>query len=397
MIPPARRVQSLPPYVFLELQRMRDLARSRGVDVIDLTVGNPTAPVPEVALRTLAETIREDPTVHGYPPFRGTPRFRGAVADWYRRRFDVSLDPESEVLPLLGSKEGLYHLMQAYLDGGDVVLVPTPCYPAYLGAARLCEARAVEIPLREEDGFRLRVDQIDEAAARAARMLLLNTPHNPTGGVATLDDLREVVAFCRDHEILLVSDLPYSELALDEGFEPPSVLQLPGAREIAVELQSLSKSHSMAGWRVGFGVGNAEVLDHLARLKSNADFGMFGAIQAAAAAALDDSEEIVATTRAVYRERRDVLCDALVEAGWPVTPPRAAMYVWTRIPRRAGDDDRAFVAELFERSGVLLSPGSGFGIAGRGYVRLSLVLEPSRLREAAARIAGSGLLDPAGG
>lgn len=392
MISPALRVRSLPPYVFLELQRMRDEARARGVDVIDLTVGNPTAPVPPAAIRVLQERVVDDPSVHGYPPFKGTPEFRGSVAAWYRRRFGVQLDPEREVLPLLGSKEGLYHVMQTYLDPGDTVLVPTPCYPAYLGAARLCDAQCVEIPLLEEDGFVLRVDRIDGAAARAARILLLNYPHNPTGAVASREQLRDIVAFCRDHDILLVSDLPYSELALDEDFLPPSVLELPGAREICVEMNSLSKSHSMAGWRVGFGVGNAEVLSSLGRLKSNADFGMFAAVQAAAAAALDTSEETLPTTRRVYRERRDALCSALAEVGWPVTPPRAAMYVWARLPRGCGDDDRAFVSTLFERTGVLLSPGAGFGAAGRGFVRLSLVFDPVVMREAARRIGESGLI-----
>lgn len=392
MISPARRVQSLPAYVFLELQRLRDEAVARGVDVIDLTVGNPTAPVPLAAIRTLQESVDSDPGVHGYPPFRGTPRLRNAVASWYARRFGVKLDPEREVLPLLGSKEGLYHVMQTFLNAGDTVLVPTPCYPAYLGAARLCEAEIVEIALREEDDFVLRVDHIDAAVAKAARMLLLNYPHNPTGAVATREQLRDVVAFCRDHDILLVSDLPYSELALDEDFLPPSVLELPGAREICVEMQSLSKSHSMAGWRVGFGVGNAEVLGHLARLKSNADFGMFTAIQSAAAAALDTSEESLPLTRRTYRERRDALCPALNAVGWPVKPPRAAMYVWARLPERFGDDDRTFVHELLERTGVLIAPGTGFGAAGRGYVRLSLVFEPARLREAAERIGRSGLV-----
>jgi len=305
----------------------------------------------------------------------------------------VTLDSTREVLPVLGSKEGLYHLMQAYLNPGDGVLVPTPCYPAYLGAVRLCGAEPIEVPLEPEHDFALRVEDIPTDAARAAAMLIVNTPHNPTGAVIDPDGLRDVVAFARDHDLLLVSDIPYSELVLEDEPPPPSLLSFPGARDVTVELQSLSKSHSMAGWRVGFAVGNEEALANLAKLKSNADFGMFRAIQDAAAAALGASDEAVAVTRRTYRARRDVVCDALDALGWPAKRPRAGMYVWTRLPERAGDDDQTFVRTLFERTHVLLSPGSGFGASGRGWVRLSLVGSEQRLHEAVSRIGDSGLLD----
>lgn len=391
MRPSSRRLQSLPPYVFLELQQLRDAARAEGHDVIDLTVGNPDAPVPRQALDALVAAL-ESPGAHGYPPFRGTDAFREAVTRWYARRFDVTLDPAREVLPVLGSKEGLFHLMQAMLDPGDAVLVPTPCYPAYLGAARLCAAEPIEIPLRPENDFELRAEEIPTDAARAAAMLIVNTPHNPTGAVTPPSVLRDLVAFARDYDLLLVSDIPYSELVLDDGPPPPSLLSFPGAREVTVELQSLSKSHSMAGWRVGFAVGNADALSHLAKLKSNADFGMFRAIQDAAAAALDASEDAVAITRSTYRERRDAVCDALDTIGWPARRPRAGMYVWTRVPDGHGDDDQAFVRELFARTNVLLSPGSGFGASGRGWVRLSLVGDTTRLQTAVARIGESGMI-----
>ena len=388
---PARRLRALPPYVFLELQRLRDEAHDAGHEVIDLTIGNPDAPVPEAVNRALTGALSAA-GVHGYPPFRGSERLRRSVAAWYRRRFGVEIDPGREVLPVLGSKEGLYHLMQAYLDPGSSVLVPTPCYPAYLGAARLCDAEPVEIPLRAENDFVLDLRDVPADAARAASMLIVNSPHNPTGAVTGRDVWRDVVAFARDHDLLLVSDIPYSELVLDDTAPPPSVLEFPGAREIAVELQSLSKSHSMAGWRVGFAVGNAEAIGSLAKLKSNADFGMFLAIQHAAAAALDASEDTVVITRQVYRERRDAVCDGLDAIGWPVRRPRAGMYVWTRLPDRAGDDDQAFVRELFDRTRVLLSPGSGFGAAGRGWVRMSLVGDVPQLRRAVHRIGDSGLI-----
>jgi LL-diaminopimelate aminotransferase len=388
---PAQRLRALPPYVFLELQRRRDEARAAGHDVIDLTVGNPDAPVPDVVPRALTEALRTT-GVHGYPPFRGSERLRRSVVDWYHRRFGVDLDPTREVLPVLGSKEGLYHLMQAYLDPGSSVLVPTPCYPAYLGAARLCDAEPIEIPLRAENDFVLDLRDVPTDAARAASMLVVNSPHNPTGAVTDRARWREIVAFARDHDLLLVSDIPYSELVLDDTPPPPSVLEFPGAREIAVELQSLSKSHSMAGWRVGFAVGNAEAIGNLAKLKSNADFGMFLAVQQAAAAALDASEDTVAITRQVYRERREAVCDGLDAIGWPARRPRAGMYVWTRLPASAGDDDQGFVRGLFERTHVLLSPGSGFGDAGRGWVRLSLVGDVPLLRRAVQRIGDSGLV-----
>ena len=385
------RLRALPPYVFLELQQRRDTARAAGHDVIDLTVGNPDAPLATGVREALVAAL-DAPGAHGYPPFRGTGRFREAVVDWYARRFDVVLDPGREVLPVLGSKEGLFHLMQATLDPGASVLVPTPCYPAYLGAARLCEATPIEIALRPERDFVLDLADVPRDAARAASMLIVNTPHNPTGAVIDPDTLRDVVAFAKDHDLLLVSDIPYSELVLDDGPAPPSLLSLPGARDVTVELQSLSKSHSMAGWRVGFAVGNADALAALAKLKSNVDFGMFAPIQAAAAAALDASEDAVALTRATYRERRDVVCDALESIGWPVRRPRAGMYVWTRLPESAGEDDDAFVRELFERTHVLLSPGRGFGASGRGWVRLSLVGPVERLHEAVRRIGDSGLV-----
>lgn len=392
MIQPARRVAALPPYVFLELAQWRDDALARGVDVIDLTVGNPDGEVPTAALDALQDAVRDEAGVHGYPPFRGTDEFRASVARWYRRRFGVKLDPADEVLPVLGSKEGLYHLMQAFLDPGDTILVPTPCYPAYFGAARLCEAEPVAVPLREENQFIPDFADIDVDHARAAKALILNYPHNPTGAVADRHHFRDAVAFALDHDLLLISDIPYSELALDD-FLPPSLLEIPGAKAITVELQSLSKSHGMAGWRSGFAVGNRTLLAALGRVKANADFGMFRAIQNAVVAALDHGDAAVQANRRLYRERRDLLRDGLVDIGWPTPCPRAGMYLWSRVPERARtQDDRTFVKELLDRSGVLLSPGSAFGESGTGWVRISLVADGSKLTEAVHRIRASGML-----
>jgi LL-diaminopimelate aminotransferase len=392
MIQPARRVAALPPYVFLELAQWKDEARAGGADVIDLTIGNPDGEVPPAALEALKQSLVEEPGVHGYPPFRGTDRFRRAVSDWYRRRFSVELDPDNEVLPVLGTKEGLYHLMQAYLDPGDSILVPTPCYPAYFGAARLCEAEPVAIALREDREFVLDFGDIGHDQARTAKALILNYPHNPTGAVADREHYRDAVAFAIDHDLLLISDIPYSELALDD-FLPPSALEIPGAKSVTVEFQSLSKSHSMAGWRSGFAVGDRDLLAPLARVKANADFGMFRAIQAAVVAALENGAETVEANRRLYRERRDVLRAGLAELGWPTPRPRAGMYLWSRVPERARTrDDRAFVKELLDRSGVLISPGSAFGESAAGWVRISLVADTDTLTESVRRIRSSGLL-----
>lgn len=392
MITPARRLRELPPYVFDELSRMRESALARGQAVLDMGVGNPDGRPPEPAVEALVDAVRaQQPNVHRYPGFDGLLGVRRAVAEWYGRRFNVLLDPQREVLPLIGSKEGLYHLMQAYLDPGDTVLIPSPCYPAYLGAARLCEAQIVEVPLRESNAFRIDLRDIPPDAARAAKLLLLNYPNNPTGAVCTRADYRDAVAFCRDFDLLLVSDLAYSELSLTQE-APHSVLELPGAREQAVELQSLSKSHNMAGWRIGFCVGNPDVVAALRRLKSNVDFGVFQAVQMGAEAALRGDDRGVVALRRAYSARAEQLCAGLRRMGWPATPPPATMYVWTRIPAGYGDDDQRFVRELFEASRVLVTPGSAFGTHGRGYVRMSLVLDAPGIDLALTAIGASGIL-----
>jgi LL-diaminopimelate aminotransferase len=393
VIPAAQRLQNIPPYVFARLAALREESAGRGPSVVDLTVGSPDGrPAPHIVDAMVAAARADEPNAHRYPPLRGMPELRRAIAQWYDRRFMVHLDPSTEVLPVIGSKEGLAHLMLAYLNPGDTVLIPTPCYPAYLGAARLCDAQVGEVPLREEDDFRLRVDRIDSDLARAAKMLVINYPNNPTGAVAELDDYREILAFARDHDLLLVSDIAYSELSLVDDHSPASILELPGARQCAVEFQSLSKSHSMAGWRTGFCVGNAEVVNNLAKLKSNVDFGIFSALQEGMIAALGGDDRQVELTRALYRNRRDLFCNGFSELGWPVRVPRGAMYIWTKVPSRYGVDDWSFVREVFEKTRVLLAPGSGFGVAGTGYVRLSLIIDEAQIETVLQRIRDAGVL-----
>lgn len=393
MIPPAKRLQSLTRYVFEELFQMKSEALAAGKEVFDLGVGNPDGRPPAHVVEALIQALHEETSnYHRYSAFNCLPELRKAIANWYERRFAVHLDPMKEVQPLVGSKEGLYHLMQAYLDTGDTILIPTPCYPAYLGAARLAEANIVEMPLIEDNDFLIRFDEIAEDDARAAKLMLMNYPNNPTGATCTLDHYRDALAFCRDFDILLVSDIAYSELSLTEDHTPSSVLELPGSREQAIEFQSLSKSHSMAGWRVGFCVGNQEAVGNLLKLKSNVDFGIFMAVQKAAEAALTGDDSAVAANRRMYRGRRDRFCNGLKALGWDVRVPEAAMYIWTRVPEAYGQDDWRFVKELFQASGVLLSPGSGFGETGKGYVRISLIIDEAAIDTALARIKASGIL-----
>ena len=382
---PADRIRNLPPYVFARVFALRDEALARGQRVFDMGVGNPDGRPPEHVVAALVDAVR-DPraNVHRYSTFNGSPALRRSIAGWYARRFGVTLDPDTQTLPLIGSKEGLANLMRTCLNVGDTIIIPSPCYPAYFGAARLCEARIWEMELREDRGYQPDFATIPAAVAAAARMMLLNYPNNPTGGVCGLPLLEEALAFCDRHDILLVSDIAYSELSLDPACVPPSVLQLPGGPGRAVEFQSLSKSHNMAGWRVGFAAGSAEVIAALGKTKSNVDFSLFGGIQSAACAALDGPQEICAANAALYRRRRDLVLDTWHALGWRLPAPRATMYVWGKIPRACGTDDLAFVVDLLRKTGVLLSPGSGFGAYGAGCVRASLGIDEAELTLAMA-------------
>ncbi len=376
LIPCADRVANLPPYVFATVFRLKEEALAAGREVIDLGVGNPDGRAPANVISALTRTLDDTSwNCHGYGTFKGLAPLREAIASWYDERFGVTWDPGTEVLPLIGSKEGLANLMRAYLNAGDTVIIPSPCYPAYFGAARLCEAKIFEPPLTEDRGFVLDFEDIPAQVADRARMLILNYPHNPTGGICDLAFYRQAVSWCRDHEILLVSDIAYSELGFDPHKPPPSVFQVEGAHEVAIEFQSLSKSHNMAGWRMGFAVGGAEVIGNLGRVKSNVDFSVFGAIQMAAVEALTGSQQVCADNRDLYRHRSELMVAGYRALGWDVPAPPATMYIWARVPAPWEGDDFAFITEVFEKSGVLLSPGSGFGIHGQGYVRTSLVID----------------------
>jgi len=378
----SQRLQRVGAYLFADLDRKQEVLAAKGVDVISLGTGDPDLPTPEHIVRALEEGAR-DPRTHRYPPYSGTGEFRKAVAQWYAWRFGVTLDPEREVLALIGSKEGLAHLPWATINPGDVTLVPDPGYPVYRSATIMAEGEPVAMPLLAARGFLPDFDAIPAEALHRARLLFLNYPNNPTGATADLEFFARAVAFARRHGLLLVHDNAYSEIAFD-GYRPPSILQVDGARDVAIELHSLSKSYNMTGWRVGFAVGNAEAVGALGTVKTNVDSGVFRAVQHAAIAALTGPQDVLAPTLATYRARRDRTVAALRAVGWQAPAPKATLYIW--VPTPNGQSSVAFAADVLDRTGVVITPGIGYGPSGEGYVRLSLTTPDARLDEALARI-----------
>ncbi len=385
-IKPARRLAALPPYLFAEIDRLKQEALRSGKDLIDLGVGDPDLPTPEPIVEALRSAAR-NPRHHRYPSYEGMEAFREAVAAWYRRRFGVKLDPAREVLTLIGSKEGIGHLPLALLNPGDTALIPDPGYPVYQAGTLFAGGRPVRMRLRRENGFLPELAKIPAATARRARVMFLNYPNNPTAATAEPAFFEEAVRFARRHRIAVCHDAAYSEIAFD-GYRAPSFLQTDGAIEVGVEFHSLSKTFNMTGWRIGFVVGNAAAIAALGRLKSNLDSGVFQAVQEAGIAALAMDGGVVEKACAVYRERRDALVRGLQAAGLEVTPPRATFYVWARIPKKYRSAQ--FAALLLSRAGIVATPGNGFGPGGEGYVRFTLTVPVERMREAVARL-GSAL------
>ena len=384
--PVVPRLAQLPPYVFAWLDDIKAAARAKGASLIDLGIGSPDQPTPAPVADTIASAARRS-VDHGYPPFRGTPAFRAAAAGFMRDRFGVTVDAE-QVLCVSGAKEAIAQLAFAYVDEHGTTLVPDIYYPVHARATGMSGGRAIFLPLRAEHGFLPRLADVPAEALAAARLLIVNYPHNPTGAVATREFLEEAVAFCRRHGIVLVSDLAYSELTYD-GFVAPSVLEIPGADEVAIELHSCSKSFNMAGCRIGFAVGNPEVVEALYAVRSNMGYGTPVSIQEGAAWAFSHHRELVPPTAARYAERRDVLVEGFRSLGWDVVVPRATMFLWLRVP--AGFTSQQWTEHLVDQAGVVVTPGNAFGPGGEGFFRVSLVAELPVLRDAIARMRARGL------
>ncbi|MBI2154993.1 MAG: LL-diaminopimelate aminotransferase [Candidatus Rokubacteria bacterium] len=378
----AERLRRLPPYLFAEIDRKKREVRARGVDVIDLGIGDPDLPTPPHIIQALQKAA-EDPANHRYPSYEGLLAYRQAVADWYAKRFNVRLDPDQEVLTLIGSKEGTAHMPLAFVNPGDVVLVPDPGYPVYAAGTWFAGGEVHFMPLRRENGFLPDLGAIPREAARRAKLMYLNYPNNPTAAVATRDFFTQVVAFARRHGILVCHDLMYSELKFD-GFEPPSLLEVDGAREVGVEFHSLSKTYSMTGWRLGFCVGNRQAVAGLGAVKTNVDSGVFQAVQHAGVAALTGPQDLAEQYRRTYQERRDIVVRGLRALGWQVDVPKGTFFVWAPVP--GGLDSRAFATRLLEEAGVVVTPGVGFGPSGEGFYRIALTVDQARIAEAMERL-----------
>ncbi len=381
MEPEFHRIKRLPPYVFAEVNAMKAKARAAGDDIIDLGMGNPDLPTPKHIVEKLVETV-QDPSTHRYSNSRGIPGLRKALAGYYARRFGVDIDPEREAIVTIGSKEGLANLAQAITSPGDVVMVPNPSYPIHQFGFIIAGAAVRYVPVEPGPDMLAALKRAVVHSVPKPIALVLNYPANPTALLADLDFYGEVVDFCRFHNIYILSDLAYAEIYFESG-PPPSLLQVPGAREIAVEFTSLSKTYSMPGWRIGFAAGNARLIAALARVKSYLDYGAFTPIQVAATAALNGPQESIDDTRAIYRGRRDVLIEGLSRAGWSVPAPQATMFAWAPIPQRFGNlGSLAFSKLLLDKAKVAVSPGVGFGEYGEGFVRIALVENKHRIRQA---------------
>jgi len=377
----ASRIKHLPPYLFASIDKMKQKAIAKGADVIDLSIGDPDIPTPSHIVRAMKKAV-QNPAHHRYPSYEGMLSFREAVALWYRKRFRVALDPKTEVLSLIGSKEGIGHIPLAFVNPGDIVLVPSPGYPVYPIGTLFAGGKSHIMPLTAENGFLPDLKAIPEKVLQRARLMFINYPNNPTSSSASEEFYTEVVKFALKHNIIICHDASYTEIYYKR--RPVSFMQIPGAKEVGIEFHSLSKTYNMTGWRIGFAVGNSEVLAGLGKIKTNLDSGVFQAIQEAGIVALGTEDSVLSRIRNTYRERRDALFSGLKSLGMDLTKPDATFYLWARVP--SGFDSTGFVAHLLNKSGVLATPGNGFGAPGEGYVRFALTAPAARIEEAVERI-----------
>jgi alanine-synthesizing transaminase len=383
--PPSRRefsrIKRLPPYVFNITAELKMAARRRGEDIIDMSMGDPDGPAPQHIIDKLVEASQK-PHTHGYSVSKGIPRLRKAISDWYKRRYNVDIDPEAEAIVTIGSKEGLAHMMLATLDRGDIVMVPNPSYPIHIYGAVIAGAETRSVPMSRGVDFYEQLEIAVERCDPKPKMMILGFPSNPTAMCADLPFFEKVVALAKKHDIIVVHDLAYADIVYDD-FRAPSILEVPGAREVAVEFFTMSKSYNMAGWRIGFMVGNRELVGALARIKSYHDYGTFTPIQVAAIAALDGPQDCVEEVRQKYQNRRDVLARGLHEAGWMVEVPKASMYIWAEIPEHyKALGSLEFAKKLLNEARVAVSPGVGFGELGDDHVRFALIENEHRIKQA---------------
>jgi len=378
----AKRLNRLPPYLFVEINERVGELRARGKDIINFGIGDPDLPTPSHIIEHLCQAAH-DAVNHRYPETGGLPELREAIAEWYGRRFGVTLDPAKEVLPLIGSKEGIGHMALCFVDPGDLTLVPDPGYPPFSLGTILAGGEPYFMPLKEENGFLPDFEAIPDDIADKAKLMWLNYPNNPTGAIAGLDFFERAIHFARQHDLAICHDAPYTEVAFD-GYKPPSFMQIPGAKKVGVEFHSLSKTYHMTGWRIGMLVGNADMVNALFKVKSNLDSGIPQAIQHAAAEALRGSQKHIAEHNAILQRRRDKLIKALNEVGLTARIPKAAFYIWARIPQGYTSID--FAKKLLDEVGIAVTPGTGYGREGEGYVRFSLTISDDRLEEGVSRL-----------
>jgi LL-diaminopimelate aminotransferase len=381
-IEPASRVRDLPPYLFATIDKMKEKALAKGVDLIDLSIGDPDTPTPKHIIEAMQKAVK-NPAHHQYPSYAGMLSFRKAVAAWYRKRFNVKLDPGSEVVSLIGSKEGIAHMPLAFINPGDYVLVPSPGYPVYPVATLFAGGMSYEMPLLEENNYLPDLKKIPTSVLKKAKLIFVNYPNNPTAACATQSFFRELIAFAKKHSIIVCHDAAYTEMYYGTA-KPLSFLQVPGARDVGIEFHSLSKTYNMTGWRIGFAVGNRSLIAGLGKIKTNIDSGIFQAIQEAGIVALKTKDTELKKIRTMYRERRDVLYGGLSKLGLEVKKPDATFYLWVKCPR--GFSSMDFTALLLNKAGILTTPGNGFGTPGEGYIRFALTVPVKRMKEAVSRI-----------
>jgi LL-diaminopimelate aminotransferase len=378
----SKRLQALPPYLFLEIDKAKRKARAEGRDIIDFGIGDPDLPTPDYIIDSLCKAAR-DPANHRYALDQGMPALRQAIAAWYKKRFSITFDPDTQVLPLIGSKEGIAHFPLAFLNPGDYSLVPDPCYPPYKGGTIFAGGKVHNMALLEKNNFLPELEKIPSAVLKKAKLIYLNYPNNPTGATCEKVFYEEVVRFAKKYKLIVISDVAYSEMSYD-SYRPISFFEVEGAIDVGIEFHSHSKTYNMTGWRVGWACGNKNLIAGLAKVKSNIDSGIFSAIQVCAVEALDAAQEHVKNMCKVYQERRDALVDGLNALDWKVKKPKATFYIWAHVPK--GKTSIGFAAELLEKANVVVTPGIGFGKSGEGYVRFALTVPVPRIKEALERL-----------